>query len=76
MHVNKINPGRTVLCDLCNEDYTDSDAIGGFLFQSKAVCPKCAPKFMEDIKKHGEEKFIRAVCPSPIPFADWIRSIR
>ena len=47
-HVNKfpdgmtvitIDPGRTVLCDWCSKDFTDSPEIGGLLFQSKATGP-------------------------------------
>jgi len=54
-----IDIGDTVLCDFCNEDFTNSDALGGLLFQSKGVCPTCEPEFMANVKKHGEERFIR-----------------
>lgn len=59
------NPGRSidigdyVCCDLCSENYTNSDEMGGFLFQSKGVCPKCAPKFLASVKSYNEESFIR-----------------
>ncbi len=75
-NIIKIDPGDTVLCDLCNKDYTNSDESGGFLFQSKAVCPECAPRFLAGVKKYGEEMFIKGYCPPDMSFADWIRSIR
>ena len=55
--------GDTVMCDLCGENYTtgeNSTLIGGLLFGSSAVCPKCEPRIAEDAKKYGEESFIRA----------------
>ena len=51
--------GDTVVCDACSEDYTNSDATGGILFGSRAICPKCAPQWEESAKRHGEERFIR-----------------
>ena len=74
--VIKIDPGPHVNCDLCNEEYMDSDAKGGFLFGSNAVCPKCAPKFMEGVKKHGEEHYIRAEPHSNESFRDFVYRIR
>jgi hypothetical protein len=41
MKIISINIGKNVFCDICNKDYGDSDKVGGFLFQSKAVCPDC-----------------------------------
>jgi hypothetical protein len=43
--------GNTVVCDLCDENYTNSDAVGGFVFESKGVCPKCAS--MAEIVGYG-----------------------
>lgn len=54
-----IDIGNVVLCDICNRDYTNSDAKGGFLFESKAICPECAPEFEAGVKKYHEEKYIR-----------------
>jgi hypothetical protein len=51
--------GDNVVCDLCNEDYTNSDALGGYIFESKGVCPKCAPEFIASVFKFKEERFIR-----------------
>ena len=35
--------GETVVCDDCNGDYTNRADSGGFIFESKAICPTCAP---------------------------------
>lgn len=69
-------PGDTVLCDLCNEDYTNSDEKGGFLFGSKAVCPKCAPEFLNSIKSYNEERYIRAQANPDESFRDFVYRIR
>lgn len=53
-----VDPGETVLCDMCNDDYTDSEETGGFLFSSNAVCPKCAPNILADAIKYNEQHFI------------------
>ncbi len=71
-----IDPGNTVVCDFCDDDFTNSDEQGGFLFQSKAVCPHCSEKMMVTVKKYDEEYFIRGTCPENTSFADWVRSIR
>jgi len=71
-----IDPGPHVNCDLCNEDYMDSDEKGGFLFTSNAVCPKCAPKFMQGIAKYKEEGFIRAMPNEGESFRDFVYRIR
>jgi hypothetical protein len=63
--------GRTVYCDACGEDYTDSPATGGLLHQSKAICPVCAPRWRDE----RDLSFIRGECPAGMPFADWVRDI-
>lgn len=68
--------GRTVVCDICDEDYTDSTETGGFIFSSKAYCPVCAIEGMASIKKYHEEHFIRATCPDGKSFADFVRDYR
>jgi len=50
--------GNVVICDACGVDYSTSDAVGGFLFASKAICPRCAPRFEKDAVKYGEQHFI------------------
>jgi hypothetical protein len=73
IEIIRLEPGRTVLCDWCNEDYTDKPDQGGMLFQSKATCPKCKEALMPKIKEYGEEYLIRMYCPPLLSFADWIR---
>ena len=65
--------GDKVFCDSCGDDLTDSDVKGGMLFQSKAICPQCMPRWERNIKKHGEERFVRGRCPEGKLFADWVR---
>jgi hypothetical protein len=64
--------GNIVLCDLCNEDFTTSDEQGGFLFESKAVCPHCASKFLQDVRANNEESYIRAVAAPGQSFRDFV----
>ena len=61
--------GDTVLCDLCNADYTTSDAEGGILVGSYAVCPQCAPDFDD-----SDELLIH--CPAGMRFKDWVMRLR
>ena len=76
MRTEKHNIGRTVLCDICNEDWTDRRESGGFIFQSKAYCPECARKDLPRITAYGEQDLIRACCPAGLPFADFVRRYR
>lgn len=68
-----LDPGRCVVCDLCNTDFTDSQQTGGLLFGSYAIGPCCAEKQIEEIKKFEEERYIRSHCPKDKAFADWVR---
>lgn len=68
--------GNTVKCDACNEDYTDSDAQGGMLFVSKAICPKCTPRWVNDAKAYGESHHIRAEAAPWESFRDFVLRIR
>lgn len=61
-----------VLCDYCNEDYSNSDESGGLVFTSKGICPKCAPDALKRIKGYGEESYIKAVCPKGMSFKEFI----
>ena len=69
----RLQPGRLVFCDDCGEDYTDRPDAGGVLFQSKALCPTCAPKWESNAKAYGEMEYLRARCPDGMAFADWVR---
>lgn len=69
--------GRIVVCDYCDDDFTDNDTdCGGHIFQSKACCPFCEVRMLPRIKMYGEEHFIRAKCPPGKPFADFVREYR
>ena len=75
-HITEIDIGNSVVCDVCNGDFTDSDESGGFLFGSNAYCPKCAEKNLPIIKGYGEERYIKAFCPENISFKDFVIGIR
>ncbi len=46
--IEEIYIGDEVVCDFCNDDYTESEEKGGFLIGSYAVCPNCAKKYEKD----------------------------
>ena len=52
------------------------DKRGGFIFTSKGYCPDCAGDGMKSIKKYGEEKYIKAICPKDMSFKDFILGYR
>ncbi len=69
--------GNQVWCDAsCGEEYTNSDAKGGFLFGSKAYCPNCAKERLPFIKSYGEERYIKAVCPLDMTFREFCLKLR
>jgi len=68
--------GNIVVCDFCNDDYTDSDKSGGFVFSSYGTCPKCAERMEAEISKCGESRYIVARCKEGQSFADFIREYR
>lgn len=41
MDIWEIDIADTVLCDFCNEDYTESEMQGGLIIDGYAVCPQC-----------------------------------
>lgn len=55
--------GNTVICDICSKDWTnapaDDDNHGGFLLQSKAVCPECACEMSVKLQICNEMHFVR-----------------
>jgi hypothetical protein len=74
MKVYTIDPGREVICDTCNVNWTDRPESGGiFGFSTKAICPECAPKILADAERYGEMKYLKARCPEGKSFADWVR---
>ncbi len=68
--------GNQVMCDICDEDFTGSDAIGGILFDGKACCPGCALKIEASAKRYGEQDHIKARCPNDMTFREWALSLR
>jgi len=73
IHRINVDMGRQVLCDSCSKDFTDLPDEGGIQFQSKAICPECTPRWHARAVQYGETKFIRAICPDGVRFADWVR---
>lgn len=71
-----IDLGNSVYCDACGEDYTESKQSGGFLFGSKAYCPKCATESLPKIKYYNEEAYIKAYCPEDLSFAEFVLKLR
>ena len=63
-----IEIGNTVLCDFCNTEYTDSDATGGCLIGSYAVCPKCTPRL--------NKKEVDIFCPPEMQFRHFVLKVR
>lgn len=74
--VEEVDFGNVVICDQCNDDYTDSKESGGFIFGSHAYCPKCAVEALPRIKGYGEEKYIKCFCPPKMSFHDFIMTYR
>lgn len=72
----KVKIGSTVVCDVCDKDYTDSPTSGGFIFGSYAYCPDCADRGFKKIHEYGEEHLIRRLCPEEKSFADFVREYR
>lgn len=68
--------GRIVVCDQCDEDFTDKPDSGGFMFVLNAYCPQCAARSIDSIRKYNEEHFIRARCVEGQSFADFVRAYR
>jgi hypothetical protein len=71
-----IDPGSEVVCDVCNDDWTDRTESGGFIFGSNAHCPKCAQIYEPQIISYGEQHLIQARCPKDQSFADFVREFR
>lgn len=76
MTIDTIDIGDTVLCDLCNADFTDKSDTGGFVFESKAVCPNCTPDFLRSVRDNHELEYVRAICPEGMPFREFILRYR
>lgn len=66
--------GDTVVCDLCNADYTNSDESGGALIGSYAACPECAADVIRRSEECGALDY--SVCPKEMSFKEWVMRIR
>lgn len=71
-----IDVGDRVVCDACDVNFTNSDAVGGLLFQSKAICPVCTPRLMKSVEKFGEQRFIRGRAEPGETFKAFVLRIR
>ena len=58
MEIIDINPGNLVICDGCNDNYTNSEEVGGVLLSRTAFCPKCCKEIIESAKEFEEERFL------------------
>jgi hypothetical protein len=78
MSIETTNLGRLVVCDLCNEDWTDKPPAdsAGFIVGSKAVCPTCAPRYRNLLFKYNELHLIKAGCADGQSFGDFVREYR
>jgi len=58
--VIEVDCGDEVICDLCNESFTESEEIGGCAIGTWAICPKCAGKLKEEPDQRcGENETFR-----------------
>lgn len=66
-----------VLCDCCNKLYTsDSTETGGILFDTRAVCPACAPGWIENAKVYGETSHIKDRARDGETFYSFVQRLR
>lgn len=72
LHVLHVDMENRVVCDYCNDDFTNSDECGGFLFGSYATCPKCAPRILKDATKYDELNRITKTCPDGMSFREFV----
>jgi hypothetical protein len=78
-HANPGKPidlGDLVVCDGCTQDHTNSEAKGGMIFGSHAYCPVCTDLMMQSVRRHNEQRFIKATCPPEMLFGDFVRRYR
>ena len=68
-----VDLGNKVYCDSCGKEWTaDMPGDGGFLFGSKAICPDCAPRYLEGVIAYGEQNHIKARQPKGQTFHAWV----
>lgn len=66
----------TVICDLCDTEFTNSERRGGFIMAKYAVCPDCAPEIERAAIKNNELNLITHRPSRGQSFADFIRATR
>lgn len=71
-----VDVGDRVWCDACGEDWTGRPEPGGFLVQSKAICPTCAPGYLLGLKRADETDLIREFCPPDQSYWKWCVGLR
>ncbi len=70
--LEQIDIGNAVVCDCCNEDFTNSDEQGGFIMTARGVCPRCEPRMRASLKKYNEEHHIISECPPGMSHREYI----
>lgn len=68
--------GEEVVCDICNECYTDSDEVGGVMIGSYAYCPKCEAEGIANCKKFHEEQYIGKHAKPNETFKEFVLRVR
>lgn len=58
MKIITIDAANEVICDFCNDVYTNDETCGGIIYRENALCPICAEPFIEKGSKD-----IKAMCP-------------
>jgi hypothetical protein len=71
-----ISMGDIVVCDYCGRDWRGRTESGGLIFQSKAICPLCAPEAEKGIRQFGEERYVRARCREGVSFWHFVLDYR
>lgn len=73
----KVEVGRSVVCDGCSEDLTDSDQVGGIIVGSYAYCLDCTARLADAIAADRRQHPEAVIDPSPDEtFADFVRRTR
>ncbi len=49
-----VDCGNEVICDFCNDSYTESEEVGGSAVGSWAICPKCTKKLSQEPDQRAE----------------------
>lgn len=74
--VESYDLGLTVICDMCDDDYTSREDVGGIAFGGRAVCPGCTPRVLADAARFEETHYIRARAAPNETFRDFVYRLR